>query len=78
MGQHELFLSRLIALVEYAENNHLTVAAQALTAAAEIVAPSLHEGGHRIATRQSTSGGAKVFNMLDFRVPNIPARRERI
>lgn len=67
MGQHELFLSRLIALVEYAEENQLNVAAEALTAAAEIVAPTLRDEVAASATSPISRGSAKVFRMSDFR-----------
>jgi hypothetical protein len=43
MGKHDGFLARLVALVEYAETHGLDVAAIALCAAAEVIAPTLQE-----------------------------------
>jgi hypothetical protein len=40
-GEHSQFMLQLINLVEYAEARNLEVAALALIAAAEVIAPSL-------------------------------------
>ena len=41
MSKHRGFMTRLIALVEYAERNGMTEAALVLTAATEVIAPTL-------------------------------------
>lgn len=42
VGEHSQFMLQLIKLVEYAEKRNLDVAALALGAAAEVIAPTLH------------------------------------
>lgn len=41
MAQHHAFMAQIISLIDYAERSNLSVAALALNAADEVIAPSL-------------------------------------
>ena len=60
VGEHKQFMLQLIKLVEYAENRNLDVAALALGAAAEVIAPTL-----RATERQDQGASNTIY--VDFR-----------